>query len=60
MLIFVERVMTLYVQHGSLLKLETSHSHILRVFQHEYDVLLANRFNRVSDSAATIVIISAF
>ena len=43
--------MTLYLQHGSPLNVETSHSHISRAFQHEYDASLTNRFNRVSDSA---------
>ena len=50
----------MYTQHGSPSKLETSHDHISRVFQHEYYVLLTNRFNLVSDSAVTIVIIGAF
>ena len=55
-----EAAMTLYIRHGSPSKIETSHDHILRVFKHEYDVLLTNRFNRSSDSAVTIVIIGTF
>ena len=55
-----EGAMTLYIQHGSPLKTETSHYHISRVFQHVYDELLTNCFNRVSDSAVTAVIIGAF